>query len=390
MSSTPLVSGLLKMSSQEGEGKTAASREHSGTPDEFQANLRRVLEKQSADSSDKIAKSPSENKPKKTASITGTKIETKKSGIEDSSSDELTMSSMQLALIGSGQVGASNQDVAAMMHAMFGNVYGGLQGGMQSKSGADDLTSSKTSSSRSQSFTNSLSAAPSTIGLANSSIGAASTLGASTLSSLDMSSMQGFSKILEELGLKDIGGDAAAYSGTDTSATQVLLSSNGLATAGLPQADGEGIVASSLKEIQSALKDYWVPPVQVTTQSATEATVRMTLKDGGVLTVHFQLGAQGNAQLRIEAPAAALAALQARLAPLQEALLQQGLTLAPIQWGSIKNAVSQVASTDKVSSSTVKNTENSEESEESNVLAASYADESKVVHAIAASEDLSG
>lgn len=103
-------------------------------------------------------------------------------------------------------------------------------------------------------------------------------------------------------------------------------------------------LALPLKTVQSALGDYWVPPVQVTTQGATGATLQMGLRDGGTLTLHLQIDSAQNAMLRVEAPAAALADLQMRLAPLQEALMQQGMTLAPIQWSLAKTPAGRVTS----------------------------------------------
>jgi hypothetical protein len=102
-------------------------------------------------------------------------------------------------------------------------------------------------------------------------------------------------------------------------------------------ADIEGTVGQAIKEVRSVLQEYWVPPVQVSTQSPTQAMVQLNLKNGEIMRLHIELGSAQTMNLRIEAPANVLADMQARLAPLQEALLQQGLSLSPIAWVAAKN-----------------------------------------------------
>jgi hypothetical protein len=106
--------------------------------------------------------------------------------------------------------------------------------------------------------------------------------------------------------------------------------------------DSQGALAETVKTVRSVLQEYWVPPVNISTQSPTQATVQLNLQNGDTMRLQIDLGQAAHMGLRVEAPAALLADMQARLAPLQEALMQQGLTLLPIEWVAAKPSATRV------------------------------------------------
>jgi hypothetical protein len=159
-----------------------------------------------------------------------------------------------------------------------------------------------------------------------------------------------FSSIIKELSStltkneKEFGSNELSSTPQDSTVTLSgdwsALSSHVLQTSS-PQ---DTTIAHSVRSLQAVLGEYWVPPVNIQSISPSETAIQMQLGEGHTLTLQLQLDQSQTAHLQIQAPAAILEALQARLAPLQEALLQQGLTLAPVQWSATKPITTRAVS----------------------------------------------